>query len=687
LKSDGSVEGTTPVAGLPGQPQFWQFATAGRKFFVLWDSVLWVVDAAGSTPLKLTTFDSNNHFFYLTGTGSHAFFYQAVPLDGLGIKYRYTLWASDGTPAGTKGLLTLPENYGPGVLTGIDGSVYFAGVDSNHGTEPWVSDGTSAGTKMLADLYPGQTDSRPTNFVKAGNVVMFEAVTPTYGTELWAVPLAPTLSIGDAHAAEGDAAGGVLHFPVTLSPAAAQSVSVDYATGDGTAHAGEDYDAASGTLVFAPGETSKTIDVQVRPDPNGESNQMLFVTLGNARGARLGKSDGGGLIEDDDRAADVAPRFDPATSSAAVSNAGPNAATNVAVRFTATPAFSSSNDVISSCNPCFLSQLAAGETRTALPPGTPYQQQVFISAAAAARERDPNSANNVTTWTASGDRLLIMDAPFLTPGAAATVTSRSTAVPTSSDPNVISVGAPSTVGSVVTVPVTGVHVGTATLTTTGGSTLKVDVVAPGTTPRWPGAVSMSTDNATPVTGGSKTFVLTADGTAPVSGTKATGTVTLAVDGQEVARRTINGDRVALSFVPQHGGDNTSYSIAYSGDANFLPQTWSGTLFVDRIIPSFIGTAQPVPGSPGTFTVTVEVTGRPAAPPTGTIILSSAGKEIAEAAVVPATTYSVARMTVANLPAAPVLGVRFVTSHPWYYTVDSFVAVKVGPPPRRRAAGH
>ena len=53
---------------------------------------------------------------------------------------------------------------------------------------------------------------------------------------------------------------------MSLSAASAKTITVDYATSDGTATAGSDYTATSGTLTFAAGDTSKTIDVAVLAD-------------------------------------------------------------------------------------------------------------------------------------------------------------------------------------------------------------------------------------------------------------------------------------------------------------------------------------------------------------------------------------------------------------------------------------
>ena len=88
------------------------------------------------------------------------------------------------------------------------------------------------------------------------------------------------LSISDATADEP----GTMKFTVTLAPASGRSVGVNWATADGTAAAGADYTSGSGTLNFAPGETSKTIDVAVLGDQTNEENETLKVVLSGATG-------------------------------------------------------------------------------------------------------------------------------------------------------------------------------------------------------------------------------------------------------------------------------------------------------------------------------------------------------------------------------------------------------------------
>jgi len=114
-------------------------------------------------------------------------------------------------------------------------------------------------------------------------------------------PPLPSLSIADVVVAEGNAATTAT-FTVTLSAAAAGAVSVNYATADGSATAGSDYTAVSGTLNFAAGETTKTIIVAIAGDTVVEPNETFTVTLSAASGATLADASGQGTITNDDSA-------------------------------------------------------------------------------------------------------------------------------------------------------------------------------------------------------------------------------------------------------------------------------------------------------------------------------------------------------------------------------------------------
>src|SRR5262245_47066977 len=109
----------------------------------------------------------------------------------------------------------------------------------------------------------------------------------------------PHLSIDDVTITEGNAGAVSATFNVTLTVAGSEAITVDYATGDGTA-TGSDYQAASGTLTFAPGEMSKTITVQVNDDRLGEPSETFVVNLGNPTNAAIADGQGVGTILDDE---------------------------------------------------------------------------------------------------------------------------------------------------------------------------------------------------------------------------------------------------------------------------------------------------------------------------------------------------------------------------------------------------
>ena len=85
---------------------------------------------------------------------------------------------------------------------------------------------------------------------------------------------------GGGEVAEGDSGTTAqATFTVTLSPARRQAVSVSYATSDGTAEAGSDYESASGTVTFSPGETAQTVTVTINGDDEAEANETFTLAL------------------------------------------------------------------------------------------------------------------------------------------------------------------------------------------------------------------------------------------------------------------------------------------------------------------------------------------------------------------------------------------------------------------------
>jgi len=92
-----------------------------------------------------------------------------------------------------------------------------------------------------------------------------------------------TLAVGDATLIEGNAGTTNALVTVRLSGTSNPPVSVNYSTANGTALAGSDYQAASGTLTFKKGETSKTILVPVIGDRLHEPDETFSSTSGMPR--------------------------------------------------------------------------------------------------------------------------------------------------------------------------------------------------------------------------------------------------------------------------------------------------------------------------------------------------------------------------------------------------------------------
>jgi hypothetical protein len=111
----------------------------------------------------------------------------------------------------------------------------------------------------------------------------------------------PTISINNAEIIEGDSGTTNLRFTIQLSNPSAQSTSVDFKTADGTAIGSKDYIASSGTLIFAPQEIAKIIDISIIGDTVIENNEDFTITLSNpTSGATLNKTTATGLIKNDD---------------------------------------------------------------------------------------------------------------------------------------------------------------------------------------------------------------------------------------------------------------------------------------------------------------------------------------------------------------------------------------------------
>jgi hypothetical protein len=163
--------------------------------------------------------------------------------------------ASGNGPQGSS-QVTLTDN--SGVLIHGTTAIRFH-LDSDNGVE--------VGVVRELDVF-GQVASPPVPLGGVGTIVRDDSA---------------TVLIGNTSVAEGNSGTTVLSFPVTLSNPIDVAVSVDYTTQNGTAIAGSDYSAQSGTLTIPAGSTTGTIDITVDGDTAIELNETLSVILGNVQ--------------------------------------------------------------------------------------------------------------------------------------------------------------------------------------------------------------------------------------------------------------------------------------------------------------------------------------------------------------------------------------------------------------------
>jgi len=241
--------------------------------------------------------------------------------------------AVNGTIADAHGVGTIYDNEGPPsfVVTDVagaeaSGTLSFCVLLTNaNGATVSVDYATADGTAIAGSDYaatsgtltfnPGQTSkSVPVTIVDDALAEDDETFTLNLSNATGGLAIAdptgtatiqnddadPIVSAVDASVIEGDGGSSILTVPVTLSGPSGHEIDVDYATSDGTATAGSDYAAASGTLVFAAGETTKELHITVAGDFQDEGDETLTVTLSAPFNADLGTAIATGTITNDD---------------------------------------------------------------------------------------------------------------------------------------------------------------------------------------------------------------------------------------------------------------------------------------------------------------------------------------------------------------------------------------------------
>jgi len=98
--------------------------------------------------------------------------------------------------------------------------------------------------------------------------------------------------VSDAGAvAENYRGGSAATFTISLDGPAAGAITVGYSTSDGAASAGADYTATTGSVTFAPGETSKTVTVPIAADSMNEGDEPFFLNVAVLDGTNVAVAD------------------------------------------------------------------------------------------------------------------------------------------------------------------------------------------------------------------------------------------------------------------------------------------------------------------------------------------------------------------------------------------------------------
>jgi hypothetical protein len=183
-----------------------------------------------------------------------------------------------------------------------------AGGSATAGTDFTTTSGTltfPSGTTTLTISVPVRADA----VVEGNETFSVNLSNPSNGTTIARAqgigtivnssPL-PSLSINNVTVTEQNGGTQNANFTVTLSPSSTQTVTVAYAAANGTAAAGSDFTAVSGTLTYTPGQTSKTVAVPILGGTVPEATETFVVNLSGATNATIATAQGTGTIQDND---------------------------------------------------------------------------------------------------------------------------------------------------------------------------------------------------------------------------------------------------------------------------------------------------------------------------------------------------------------------------------------------------
>ena len=347
---------TVTMTGATGQPVSVDFATAdgtattaSGDYVAQSGTLTFAATAAGTSTQTITvlvngdtTFENNQEFFVNLSGATNG----ATISDGQGVG---TITNDDAAPVISINDVTVSEAAGTATFTvtrtgasEFDSTVTFVTADGtavSTGNEPGTPDFTAAAGAVT--IAAGGATGSQTITIALNDDGVYEAA-EQFAVNLTAVTnasfldaqgigtvinddAAPTIGVSDVTIAEGDGGTTNAVFTVTLTGATALPISVDFATADGTALAGSDYVATSGTLTFVPtaaGTSTATVSVTINGDAVFEPDETLFLNLSGAtNGATIADNQGVATIVNDD------PVFSIANVSAAEGDSGSSSLT------------------------------------------------------------------------------------------------------------------------------------------------------------------------------------------------------------------------------------------------------------------------------------------------------------------------------------------------------------------------
>jgi ELWxxDGT repeat protein len=294
-RSNGTARGTQPLPELvrgPKSPIFYDFLPIGpRLLFVADDGHgqnLWSINGASSGAIQLTHFKSHTafgEFFTLFPflLGETTFFRADDGVHGT------ELWASDGTPGGTR----MVSDLCPGPCSSdatpqaiFDGRLLFAADDGTHGSELWTTNGSPSGTRMVSDICPGSCASNPQVVAILGSRALVLADDAALDTELWGT--------------DGTAAGTKLLTPsFVLSPTGGPVVGAAGETllfqGTDPKHGGELWASdgtRAGTHLLDDINPAQIVDGSYPTDLYAAGSKVFFFATNGVDGEQLWVSDG-----------------------------------------------------------------------------------------------------------------------------------------------------------------------------------------------------------------------------------------------------------------------------------------------------------------------------------------------------------------------------------------------------------